>query len=371
MDNLSTNSSGGGNNDGGGCGRCGTSCSPSVPIPSPPQASSPLSNFTSYLPFGQVGLITAAAAAAVSSATSSVVSSVTGSNYNNSTAVINGHAMTNCGGHCSCPGRVKTPPAPPPPPKKKSWSELKGVVTELRRQIMNLSTTMAPINVNFRTLSDGRVRIYFLSTPPNGFESTLLYTDVNPSAPQSCMTSSTCSSASGSSEVSSASSEPVAPSSSPPLHQQLLNGSLSQLASSFSAATTSLSTFGESTLNTFGESFTAATTTLSTFGESVMNAAVGLSNSDPELSEPGPRQQLRWNQVLEPTITGLNSNNTASREVQLLLERKRLSTWGITSFELHKESGKIVYPASSTLFQCLDTGFTVSGDEARRQFSKR
>lgn len=351
MDNLSTNSSGG-NNEGGGCGRCGTSCSSSVAaIPSPPQASSPLSNLvSSYLPFGQVGLITAAAAA-VSSATSSVVSSVTGSNYNNSTTVINGHAMTNCGGHCSCPGRVKTPPAPTPPPKKKSWSELKGVVTELRRQIMNLSTTMAPINVNFRTLSDGRVRIYFLSTPPNGFESTLLYTDVNPNAPQSCMTSSTCSSASVSSEISSASSEPVAPSSSPPLHQQLLNGSLSQLASSFSAATT--------TLSTFGESFSAATTSLSTFGESVMNAAVGLSNSDPDLPEPGPRQQLRWNQVLEPTIH-LNSNNTASREVQLLLERKRLSTWGITSFELHKESGKIVYPASSTLFQCLDTGFTVS-----------
>lgn len=93
-----------------------------------------------------------------------------------------------------------------------------------------------------------------------------------------------------------------------------------------------------------------------------MNAAVGLSNSDPDLPDPGPRQQLRWNQVLEPTITGINNNNNAagSREVQLLLERKRLSTWGITSFELHKDSGKIVYPASSTLYQCLDTGFTVS-----------
>lgn len=288
--------------------------------------------------------------------------------------------MTNCGnnnshnsGQCGC-RRSKTPPAP----KKKSWSELKGVVSELRRQIMALST-MVPTNVNFRTLADGRVRVYFLSTPPNGFESTLLYTDVNPNAPQSCMTSSTCSS---SSDISTASSEAAAGSgnSSPPLHQQLLNGSLSQLASSFNAATTTLSTFvGESTQNMFNDSLTAASTTLSTFGEtfneslnaatnslstfgeSVMNAAVGLSNSDPDLPEPGPRQQLRWNQLLEPTISGLNNNNAAgSREVQLLLERKRLSTWGITSFELHKESGKIVYPASSTLYQCLDTGFTVS-----------
>lgn len=268
-------------------------------------------------------------------------------------------AMTNCGNNsnqCGC-RRSRTPPV-----KKKSWSELKGVVSELRRQIMNLST-MVPMNVNFRTLADGRVRVYFLSTPPNGFESTLLYTDVNPNAPQSCMTSSTCST---SSDISTASSEPAAgssqTSSSPPLHQQLLNGSLSQLASSFNAATTSLSTFGETTFNSFGESLTAATTHLSTFGESVMNAAVGLSNSDPDLPDPGPRQQLRWNQVLEPTITGINNNNNAagSREVQLLLERKRLSTWGITSFELHKDSGKIVYPASSTLYQCLDTGFTVS-----------
>lgn len=107
-------------------------------------------------------------------------------------------------------------------------------------------------------------------------------------------------------------------------------------------------------------SLTAATTTLSTFGESVMNAAVGLSNSDPDLPEPVVRPMLRWNQVLEPTIASLNNNNApGSREVQLLLERKRLSMWGITSFELHKQSGKIVYPASSTLYQCLDTGFTV------------
>lgn len=60
---------------------------------------------------------------------------------------------------------------------KKSWSELKAVVNDLRRQLSTLSS-MIPMNINFRTLSDGRTRIYFLSTPPNGWETTLLFTDI-------------------------------------------------------------------------------------------------------------------------------------------------------------------------------------------------
>lgn len=64
---------------------------------------------------------------------------------------------------------------------KKSWSELKSVVSDLRRSLSGLSS-MVPMNVHFRTLSDGRVRIYFLSTPPNGWETTLLYADISPDA---------------------------------------------------------------------------------------------------------------------------------------------------------------------------------------------
>lgn len=52
--------------------------------------------------------------------------------------------------------------------KKLSWSELKAVVGELRRQLSNLST-MIPSSFNFRTLQDGRTRIYFLSTLHNGW----------------------------------------------------------------------------------------------------------------------------------------------------------------------------------------------------------
>lgn len=62
--------------------------------------------------------------------------------------------------------------------RKKSWSELKGEVCELRRQLACLSVPV-PTSVSFRTLrSDGRTRIYFLSTPSNGWEMTLLYVDL-------------------------------------------------------------------------------------------------------------------------------------------------------------------------------------------------
>lgn len=65
-------------------------------------------------------------------------------------------------------------------PRKKTWSELKESVTELRKQLSRLST-MVPTNIVFRQLSDGRTRIYFLGMPPNGWETTLLCTDITPS----------------------------------------------------------------------------------------------------------------------------------------------------------------------------------------------
>ncbi|XP_058824779.1 dipeptidyl peptidase 9 [Topomyia yanbarensis] len=138
--------------------------------------------------------------------------------------------------------------------QKKSWSELKSIVNDMRRQMTSLAS-MFPMNVNFRTLSDGRTRVYFLSPPAsNGWDTVLFYTDVPASENDNC-----------------------AP------------------------------------------------------------------------------MRLEWNPVLEPIVSHLSTNN--SREVQLLLERKRLSIWGITSYELHKSSGKIVFPACNTLYQCLDTGY--------------
>lgn len=135
---------------------------------------------------------------------------------------------------------------------KKSWLELKQVVCELRRQFSALST-VDPSSITFRNLSDGRTRIFFLSTPVNGWETTLLYADVS--------------------------------------------------------------------------------------------------------SDDHKTGRLQWQPVIESNFQSLSSGNRFSREEQLMLERKRLATWGITSYELHHDSGKLVFPAASTLFQCIDTGY--------------
>ncbi|CAG9860999.1 unnamed protein product [Phyllotreta striolata] len=138
--------------------------------------------------------------------------------------------------------------------KKLSWSELKGVVSDLRRQLSSLST-MVPTSITFRTLPDGRTRIYFLSTPQNGWETTLLFADV------------------------------------------------------------------------------------------------------PNTNQP-TSLRLPWQCVIESNFPSISSSNKFSREEQLLWERKRMTTWGINSYEIHSESGKIVFPAASSLFQCLDSGFS-------------
>ncbi|XP_063709274.1 dipeptidyl peptidase 9 [Culicoides brevitarsis] len=142
---------------------------------------------------------------------------------------------------------------------QKTWSELKNVVNDIRKQMQNLSC-LFPMNIKFRTLADDRVRIYFLSIPPNGWgDTTLLYVDVGPDTPS---------------------------------HEMY-------------------------------------------------------------------PQRLQLNVLLEPT-SSLATGNSFSREMQLLLERKRLSIWGITSYEMHNASGKIVFPACSTLYHCLDTGFNTT-----------
>lgn len=39
---------------------------------------------------------------------------------------------------------------------RKSWSELKGVVSELRRKLSGVSTGSVPGSITFRSLADGR-----------------------------------------------------------------------------------------------------------------------------------------------------------------------------------------------------------------------
>lgn len=65
------------------------------------------------------------------------------------------------------------------PSKKYSWAEVRQAVHDLRKELSSLST-MVPMAISFRKLSNGKMRIYFLRTPQNGWEITLLYTDVTP-----------------------------------------------------------------------------------------------------------------------------------------------------------------------------------------------
>ncbi|XP_014248526.1 dipeptidyl peptidase 9 isoform X1 [Cimex lectularius] len=133
----------------------------------------------------------------------------------------------------------------------KSWKDLKSKLCELRRQLSAISA-IVPTAVDFRTLDDGTIRIFFLGTLTNGWETTLHFADV-PSGAQSIM------------------------------------------------------------------------------------------------------GKLQWQQLLEFNFQTTPTISSSSREEQLMLERKRLTTWGITSYELHPESGKIVFPAASTLYQCVDS----------------
>ncbi|KAI4482250.1 hypothetical protein M0804_008801 [Polistes exclamans] len=137
---------------------------------------------------------------------------------------------------------------------KKTWQEIRGSVSDLRRRMSSVSAGSVPGSITFRSLPDGRTRIYFLSTPYNGWETTLLYVDI--------------------------------------AHSDHANG-----------------------------------------------------------------YRLHWQPVIEANFQSVSSTNRLSKEEQLLWERKRLATWGITSYEIHAESGKLVFPAASSLYQCIDTGF--------------
>lgn len=70
-------------------------------------------------------------------------------------------------------------------------------------------------------------------------------------------------------------------------------------------------------------------------------------------SENGSLEKLKWHRIVDTNFL-LTAAGKFSREEQLQWERKRLATLGITSYELHPESGKLVFPAASSLFQCND-----------------
>ncbi|XP_068625789.1 dipeptidyl peptidase 9-like isoform X2 [Battus philenor] len=132
------------------------------------------------------------------------------------------------------------------PSKRYSWAEVRQAVHDLRKELSSLST-MVPMAISFRRLSNGKTRVYFLRTPQNGWEITLLYTDI--------------------------------------------------------------------------------THTLQ-------------SNNT----------RLDWKPLIESNIALGVSSGKWSREEQLLWERQRVAAWGIASYELHQDTGRVLFPCASSLF---------------------
>lgn len=60
-----------------------------------------------------------------------------------------------------------------------------------------------------------------------------------------------------------------------------------------------------------------------------------------------------WNPVLD--AFKISPFSGFSREEQLLRERKRLGSFGITSYEFDQSSQKFLFPASNGLYTCSDT----------------
>lgn len=61
-----------------------------------------------------------------------------------------------------------------------------------------------------------------------------------------------------------------------------------------------------------------------------------------------------WQPLLEASFQLLSNVGRISKEEQLQWERKRLVTWGITSYEFHSRTGRFVFPVCGSLFSFVD-----------------
>ena len=68
---------------------------------------------------------------------------------------------------------------------------------------------------------------------------------------------------------------------------------------------------------------------------------------------------LPWMCLLD-TLQPSWSSGQLSKEEQLMRERKRLGSYGITSYDYVESKGRFVFPANNSLFMCEDSDLTVS-----------
>lgn len=66
---------------------------------------------------------------------------------------------------------------------------------------------------------------------------------------------------------------------------------------------------------------------------------------------------LPWKPLID-TLQPSWSSGQLSKEEQLMRERKRLGSYGITSYDFSEEKGRFVFPANSSLFMCEDSDLT-------------
>jgi dipeptidyl-peptidase 9 len=67
---------------------------------------------------------------------------------------------------------------------------------------------------------------------------------------------------------------------------------------------------------------------------------------------------LTWHPILDSMAT--QHSKTLSKEEQLLRERKRMSHFGITSYDIHPDSGHFVFPMSGGLYDFYDMDVAVA-----------
>jgi dipeptidyl-peptidase 9 len=68
--------------------------------------------------------------------------------------------------------------------------------------------------------------------------------------------------------------------------------------------------------------------------------------------QPAIVPSAQWHLLLD--LDSLRPFQGFSREEQLLRERKRMGSFGITSYEYDKNSRSILFPACSSLYMCRD-----------------
>lgn len=70
------------------------------------------------------------------------------------------------------------------------------------------------------------------------------------------------------------------------------------------------------------------------------------------------QRSANWKPLLV-SFRGLFFSSGFSKEEQLLRERKRLGSLGITAYEYHRPSSKFLFQACGSVFTCTDTKFEV------------